>query len=651
MGNGQSQSESCAEKIHTQVAEIGDNFPFGNEEILRISRCLAYIRHFSTRDYNVDVRKSGSLSVGTSFLSDWNVFCSTLPETNFDDPDFCFKNILQLDEKILSSEGISLAKDSGVEIVQRKRVALMSVIEGKILPKGFGRRFEEVAFLFPGDKVSRDLFLSESCDQKNFGQQSNGSGTVEDQEAAMKRLEYFFDGAAECSRRGARKSLSVIYKCCCDKSGGRIIEKAPAKDLIELAYRLSLACAYLIAVSSKETRNKDLLMDVSPYLPQNDIDNLMVKSLMTFSSKQNNGTGNISPSQKYANDIKVEEEVMLDNDFVSLETFIQWSETVFPCLGSCMETFMHYILFPDRPYPPSRHMFRLPDLGGQTSAFLNHSTNLTTISKEVVDEDKGDYDDVNYRSSPLLFTFACMSPSLGGLWHRIYTSDHDGLAFNRLQNALLGYGGPTLLIIRESKCGGMFGAFSATRWKESKDFYGTSECFLFRLKPSLAVYKSKFSSENYMYCNSAARSKGYDGLAHGIGFGGTSDQPRLFISECFDQCFAASGDLSFEAGALLPPPKEGAPPTKHFDIESLEVWGVGGNKVINDALQERKKSRKIVSENIRKARKVDKAQFLDDFKSGLIESKAFAHQEQVSGRAGADCSIDDDNANNYTYEK
>merc|ERR1711957_657994 len=172
----------------------------------------------------------------------------------------------------------------------------------------------------------------------------------------------------------------------------------------------------------------------------------------------------------------------------------------------------------------------------------------------------------------------------GGLWHRIYTSDHDGLAFNRLQNALLGYGGPTLLIIRESKCGGMFGAYSATRWKESKDFYGTSECFLFRLKPSLAVYKSKFSSENYMYCNSAARSKGYDGLAHGIGFGGTSDQPRLFISECFDQCFAASGDLSFEAGALLPPPKEGAPPTKHFDIESLEVWGVGGNKVINDSL-------------------------------------------------------------------
>jgi hypothetical protein len=41
---------------------------------------------------------------------------------------------------------------------------------------------------------------------------------------------------------------------------------------------------------------------------------------------------------------------------------------------------------------------------------------------------------------------------------------------------------------------------------------------------------------------------------------------------------------------------------------------------------------------------VDKAQFLDDFKSGLHESKAFAHQGHVDrGRVGEDCR--DDNPN------
>ena len=42
-------------------------------------------------------------------------------------------------------------------------------------------------------------------------------------------------------------------------------------------------------------------------------------------------------------------------------------------------------------------------------------------------------------------------------------------------------------------------------------------------------------------------------------------------------------------------------------------------------------------ESVAKARKVDRAAFLDDFKSGVIESKAFAHASQVDrGRAGED---------------
>lgn len=206
------------------------------------------------------------------------------------------------------------------------------------------------------------------------------------------------------------------------------------------------------------------------------------------------------------------------------------------------------------------------------------------------------------------------------------------MSFNRLLNSLLGYDGPTLIIIRESERKGIFGAYTNARWKESKDFCGNSDCFLFRLQPSTAVYRPRGTGSNYQYCNSESRSKGYDGLSHGIGFGGTSDSPRLFIAEKFEGCVASSNDLTFEEGELLPPRLKGENPTKRFEIEALEVWGVGGQDAISDALQARTKQRDVTAANIRKARKVDKAAFLDDFKSGLLESKAFQHREQMRGR-------------------
>lgn len=142
-----------------------------------------------------------------------------------------------------------------------------------------------------------------------------------------------------------------------------------------------------------------------------------------------------------------------------------------------------------------------------------------------------------------------------------------------------------------------------------------------------------------MYCNSHARSRGYDQQAHGIGFGGTVDRPRLFLAESFDNCRAASQDLTFEKGALL----DTKSPT--FEIDNLEVWGIGGTEVVLEALGERSKERGIKSAAIQKARKVDKAAFLDDFKSGLIESKAFAHRGEIRGRDSA-C-VDDEDLNNY----
>jgi len=128
----------------------------------------------------------------------------------------------------------------------------------------------------------------------------------------------------------------------------------------------------------------------------------------------------------------------------------------------------------------------------------------------------------------------------------------DGLSFNRLLNALYGYNGPTLLLIRELDDGAVFGAYTSSQWKENKDFYGTSDCFLFQLLPTFAVYRPSGNGTNFMYCNSYARSKGYDGQAHGIGFGGTTMEPRLFLNESFDSNIASSRDMTYVNGPLLP---------------------------------------------------------------------------------------------------
>lgn len=160
------------------------------------------------------------------------------------------------------------------------------------------------------------------------------------------------------------------------------------------------------------------------------------------------------------------------------------------------------------------------------------------------------------------------------------------------------------------------------------------------------MYRPTGSNDHFMYCNSFARSRGYDQQAHGIGFGGTTDGPRLFLAESFDNCQAGSDDLTFEKGSLLSLRSTGGDTT--FEIDNLEVWGVGGTEVVQESLQARTRSRDIRQAAIQKARKVDKAAFLDDFKNGLIGSKAFAHRDQIQGREGS--AVEDDSNNVYKYE-
>jgi len=128
---------------------------------------------------------------------------------------------------------------------------------------------------------------------------------------------------------------------------------------------------------------------------------------------------------------------------------------------------------------------------------------------------------------------------------------------------------------------------------------------------------------NFIYCRpSPPTAKRVNDAFYGIGFGGRKSAPRVQINE--NLCGRVlPHDDTFEQGNLLPPSYENT--LFHFDVEVMEVWGVGDENIIQEALASRNAERHRRTALIEQAQKVDKSQFMDDFKSGFMQSKAFSH--------------------------
>jgi hypothetical protein len=95
----------------------------------------------------------------------------------------------------------------------------------------------------------------------------------------------------------------------------------------------------------------------------------------------------------------------------------------------------------------------------------------------------------------------------------------------------------------------------------------------------------------------------------------------------------------FESGDLLL--GNGDDSLFYFDVDCLEVWGVGGDEWIQESLEAQRKGRELSEANLMRARKVDKKQFLDDFRLGLMGSQnnngkvgtgLFDHMQHTAGR-------------------
>jgi hypothetical protein len=542
----------------------------------------------------------------------------------------------------------------------RKLMEALSIVELHILPYGLGKRFIESLDLNTSRQISSASisvnFPHHTTSEDIAAWQSNyySISSVANEEGSNYPLEDFLEGiSASCGRRGSRSSLTKMFMLSC-KDGSKT---AHAKDAICTAYCLTLAASYLKNVATSTEP-----IDWKSFLPQkSDQDTkAMVDSLINYAKKrrQDGGGGGFAGNFDYSATSNSSGE---KSGAVTLDEFLEWAESTVPIICSALPTFLHVILSYFTPnnktkqddddsskrFPPGVTPLWIPSLTVETK-----ESATSRASSSFVDPSAALFD---------LFTLSCTSiPLASGRWHRLFSSEANGLSCNRLMHSILGFGGPTLILIRAKNGYGTFGAYTFTPWsQESAAFYGNSDCFLFRLGPDpFALYRPKGSggttfgmydfgtknnnekdeTRNYQYFNPESRSKGYDELAHGIGFGGTSDQPRLYIDEILDGSCAKSNDLTFDNGPLL----SGNPSSNGgFEVEAIEAWGVGTTQQIEEALFARDAQRDEAAKRIRQAMKGAKGQFMEDMQAGLIGNKNFQHREQMRGRDGG-CNMDKD---------
>ena len=432
-------------------------------------------------------------------------------------------------------------------------------------------------FFLPGDEFKTRIDLIESTIlPPGFGERlkdaifSDCFPEIAHSAENNRYLEKFLEGIADCGRRGEREALRVLFDCCAKiESDDEGEESVVARDIVSLCYRLSVASDVLVRPSIDEKALQDHL----------DGDAIVIEPLTKSLSAFANITEKVTKAE-----------------------FIEWADEKFPMMAFTALAFVQNLIFHGKPMPPGKTSYKDAVLDQPTDVFAS-------------------------KDSPLLFALACMTPKMGGVWHRLYSTEADGSSFNRMEWSVLGYEGPTALLVK-TESGATLGAFASSQFKQSSKYFGDGETFLFSLEPLANVFHSVGEESNFMYCN-VSWTKGHGSLPHGLGFGGTLDQPRFFISEDFNTCHAGSLGNTFQKGDLLPEED-----LEQFHIKSLEIWGVGGEAAIAHALNTRDEYRQESDSVTYKFRKVtNKSGFLPDLKSGLIETNLYKHREQARGRA------------------
>lgn len=409
-----SSTTNSPTQLQSDIQRLGDRFPFGDEELVLVYCAYQRLIHgdIHTRTIEPPVEQKEDLHQSAmpascsieivSFLTDIGV--SALDE-----------QLKQQQKKPFASESVSTSTENPLSQLEERRI-LLQAVEQKILPRNFGNCLYQQCFLRPSDSSQYD-------EEK----QAVEDGVVDDF-TRMARLEKFFEGLSNGTRRGAKSSIQCMIRCCtpCDPPAVQEISKLEAPptfvpngfsqngaqsgtnttviptadkryirplEFVSLGYRVGLATAFLKATTtpkkiSTEEEEEDVPTDFAQFIPPKDESEVapglqaLANSLAELSLKRRQRTYRTSTPYSHAD---------LVDQAVDEEDIMEWAEQVAPMFGSILPTFLHLVFFPNIPLPPSRTSFEYPrTLLSQNTSIFSHG------------------------HSPLLFSFGCTSSALGG---------------------------------------------------------------------------------------------------------------------------------------------------------------------------------------------------------------------------------------------
>lgn len=347
-----------------------------------------------------------------------------------------------------------------------------------------------VFFFLPTDEISNRINLvEENILPKNFGDKlKHAIFPLKGTETEEEAIELLIQGVANSCRGDSKDTLGVIFDCCNSVYG---TTNHFSIDIIQLCYKLSFASQVL--VSPKIDKERILALSHKP------------ATLHGLVSSLDNAIH--SQGKRPTKDI-----------------FIDWGLKCVPHIGSTLTSFMYNIVF----HGKSKHSKEI--------TFANPVLQDTSLI-------------FNENNAYNLFAISCMSPGLGGKWHRLFSSDQPDSSISSLEGVMVHHVGPSVFVVRIGP-DRIVGGCAESGWK-----FGY---FVFEIEPFARIHKSKGSSAKYFVKHNVKVPNEHGEELTGSGFfadGGTN--PDLFISEHFHWCKGNFLDVPFAS-----------------KVESFEVWGI-----------------------------------------------------------------------------
>lgn len=130
-------------------------------------------------------------------------------------------------------------------------------------------------------------------------------------------------------------------------------------------------------------------------------------------------------------------------------------------------------------------------------------------------------------------------------WSLLYDSDQHGVGSNRFLHHVLGYKGPTLILLKIDN-GQVFCIASPAEWRETHLYTGAENSAVLQLQPKFSLIEK---GQKILYLNTMTR-----GYPKGLRAGGDPRKPIIAVDEYFEKI-----DINGSGHSLL----------------SIEVWGCG----------------------------------------------------------------------------